>query len=206
MGRNPIALIVGGVAAIIAVALLVIAVLGEGQRYGHGGEEEPAAAPAPPREVTAGGVRLNVTLNPEEGKVGEVVTIQGRVTDMSGAPIRNVRFELISHHLEDDVPIFRTTIVSADGTFNWGNQFWDGTEHELRITASPGPDASQQFSPLTLRREVVVEAVPPTVGNQLRSRFDLLLPVAIGLAVGIPLGLRVPAGRPATVRSSAATA
>lgn len=206
MRRSPFGLIIAGAAAIIAIALLIIAVLGEGQRSpGHGGEEA-APRPAPQNEVTAGGVRLNVTLSPEAGKVGEVVNIQGRVTDASGAPVRNVRFELISHHLEDDVPIFRTAFVAPDGTFSWGNQFWDGTEHELRITASPGPDASAQFGPLALRRVVEVEPVPPSVGNQLRALFWLLLPVALGLAIGVPLGLRAPAARRTSVRSDLAAA
>jgi hypothetical protein len=203
MRRTPFGLIFAGAAAIIAVALLVVTLLGEQQRHGHGGGEA-APGPAPQREVTSGGARLAVTLTPEEGKVGEVVTIQGRVTDASGAAISNVRFELISHHLEDDVDIFKSTFVSPDGTFTWGNQFWDGTEHELRITASAGPDAAQPFGPLTLRRVVAVEPVPPPLGVQIRAMVWLLLPVALGLVVGAPLGLRAPAGRPA-VRSRPAT-
>ena len=199
---------IGGVTAIVALALLAILVLGENQRYEeHGGGHEAAATQtAPPREVSSGGFRLAVSLAPEEGKVGEVVTIQGRVTDPAGNPVPNVRFELASHHLEDGVDIFRTTIVAPEGVFTWGNQFWDGTEHEIRITASPGPGATQQFSPLTLRRVVEVEAVPPGVGVQVRALLWLLLPVALGLAAGIPLGLRRPVRGRTTVRGSPATA
>ncbi|MGH2369562.1 MAG: hypothetical protein ACRDI2_15355 [Chloroflexota bacterium] len=202
MTRNRFPLIFAGVAAIIAIALLIVSVLGEAQRYEHGGGEAAAPAPAPPSEVTAGGFKLTVRLDPEHSKVGEVTAIQGQMTDSSGALVRNVRYELVSFHLEDEVPIFRTTFVAPDGLFSWGNQFWDGTEHELRLTASPGPGATQQFSALTLRRVVEVEAVPPTMANQLRALFYLLLPVAVGLAIGIPLGLRVPTERPAAVRSS----
>jgi hypothetical protein len=206
MRRSPLVLLIGGLAAILAVALLVVTILGEGQRGGAHQMEETAPAPAPPGDVTSGGYRLAVSLSPEEGMVGEVVTITGRVTDPAGAPVRNVRFELVSHHLEDDVDIFRTTFVSPDGTFSWGNQFWDGTEHEIRVTAGPGPDASAQFTPLTLRREVAVEPVPPPVGVQLRAMVWLLLPVVLGLAVGVPLGLRSPARRRAPVRGSTAPA
>ncbi|MBI3973069.1 MAG: hypothetical protein HY332_17460 [Chloroflexi bacterium] len=192
MKRNPLAWAIAGVAAIAAIALLVVAVIGEGERYGGHGEEEHAPQAAPQREVTNGGYKLSITLTPDAGKVGEVVTIVGRVADASGNMVRNVRFELTSHHLEDDVEVFKTTFVAPDGVFNWGNQFWDGTEHEIRITASPGPEASAQFAPLTLRRIVEVEAVPPSVGVQVRAMLWLLLPVALGLAAGIPLGLRAP--------------
>ena len=208
MTRSPLALAVGGLAAIIALGLLVVVILGEGQRGGvHEAEEEHAPAAAPQREVTAGGFRLALTLfSPEEGTVGEVVTIQGRVTDMAGNAVRNVRYQIASHHLEDDVDIFKTSFIAPDGVFNWGNQFWDGTEHEIIITATPAPDASAQFPPLTLRREVAVTPLPPPVGVQLRALLWLLLPVALGMAVGLPLGLRAPMRARTNLRESAATA
>lgn len=204
MNRSPFAIIFAGLAAIVAIALLVVAFLGEGQR--HGGHEEGEAAPAaaPQREVTAGGFRLNVTLSPEAGTVGEVVTIQGKVTDATGANVRNVRFQLVSHHLEDDVDIFKTTFVAPDGIFNWGNQFWDGTEHEIRITATAAPDASAQFPTLSLKREVAVTPLPPPMWVQIRALLWLLVPVIVGLAIGIPLGLRQPLGRPSVQQAPAA--
>jgi hypothetical protein len=207
MRVNPLTWAIGGAAAIVAIALLVVLVMGETQRYGaHGAEHEAAPAVPPQREVSSGGFRLTVTLSPEEGKVGEVVTIQGRVTDAAGAPVRNVRFEVVSHHLEDDADVFRATFLSPDGTFTWGYPFWDGTEHEIRVTAAPGPDASAPFSPLTLRRVVAVEPVPPPIGVQLRAMFWLLLITAAGLAVGLPLGLRAPMRGRVAVRPRAAAA
>jgi len=207
MSRNPVAMLIAGLAAIVAVALLVVAFLGEGQRGGaHVAEEHEAAAPAPRQNaVTSGGYRLAISLSPDAGVVGEVVTITGRVTDASGQPVRNVRYELISHHLEDDVPIFKSTIVAPDGTFSWGNQFWDGTEHELRITASSA-DPAASFPQLRLVRVVDVEPLPPPVGVQVRALLWLLLPVALGTAIGIPLGLRAPARRVTNLRQTTATA
>ena len=207
MSRNPVAMLIAGLAAIVAIALLVVAFLGEGQRGGaHVAEEHEAAAPAPRQNnVTNGGYRLAISLSPDAGVVGEVVTITGRVTDASGQPVRNVRYELISHHLEDDVPIFRSTIVAPDGTFSWGNQFWDGTEHELRITASSA-DPAASFPQLRLVRVVDVEPLPPPVGVQVRALLWLLLPVALGTAIGIPLGLRAPARSVTNLRQTTATA
>ncbi len=207
MTRNPLAMAIAGLASILAVALLVVAFLGEGERGGgHGADEHGDQQKTPPvNEASSGGYRLIINLSPDEGKVGEVMNISGRVTDPSGAQVRNVRYELVSHHLEDDVPIFRSTIVAPDGTFSWGNQFWDGTEHELRISASSA-DPGTTFPQLRLNRVVDVEAVPPPVGVQLRALLWLLLPVALGTAVGIPLGLRA-SRRPATnLRPSTATA
>lgn len=206
MNRSPFAMIFAGLAAIIAVALLVVVFLGESERGGgHEAEEGHAPAAAPQAEATGGGFRLSVSFSPVEGTVGEVVTIQGRLTDMAGNNVRNVRYTLTSHHLEDDVDIFKTSFVAPDGIFNWGNQFWDGTEHEVIVAAAPGPDASAQFSPLTVRREVAVTPLAPPMWVQIRALLWLLLPVVIGLAIGIPLGLRQPLGRPA-VQQSLATA
>ena len=203
MKRNTFPLAFAGLAAIVAVAMVVVAMLGEAERGGgHPEGERDAPKAAPVNQVTSGGYTFSIGLIPEAGTVGELVTIQGRVTDPSGALVKNVHFELVSHHLEDDVPIFQTAFVAPDGIFSWGNQFWDGTEHELRITASPGPGAAVPFSPLALRREVEVEAIAPSLWVQLRAMLWLLLPVALGMAIGIPLGLRRTVGRTMAMRRS----
>lgn len=190
--NRAIGVAVGALALIVVLVLGVVAIVGEGERQaGHeAGSEEGKASP-PVREATAGGVKLTVDVTPDEGKVGELVQIAGRLVDAAtGEPVRNVRYELVAWHLEEDKPVFRARIGSADGTFSWGHQFWDGTEHELRIVASPGDGGSRQFAPVTLRRVVAVEPVPPSVPVQLRALLYLLAVTAVGLVVGIQVGLR----------------
>jgi hypothetical protein len=201
--RRQIGLAVGALALVLALVLGVIAILGETQR--HGAHETEEAKAPPVREVTAGGVRLTVDVQPPAGKVGELVQITGRLVDAAtGEAVRNVRYQLVAWHLEDDVPVFRTTIGSADGTFAWRHQFWDGTEHEIRVIATPGEGTTRQFAPLTLRRAIAVEAVPPPLFVQLRALVYLLVVTAVGLVIGIQIGLRT--GRRSAVSPRAAQA
>lgn len=188
--RRTIGILAGAAALVVAVVLGAITIIGETERQGAHGEGEAKAPPV--REVASSGVRLTVDVRPEHGKVGEVVQITGRLVDAStGEAVRNVQYQLVAWHLEDDVPVFRTRIGSADGTFRWGHQFWDGTEHEVRIIAQPGEGASRQFPALTLRRVVEVEAVPPAIFVQVRALLYLVAITAVGLVVGIQIGLRV---------------
>ena len=188
MGRAT-GLALGAIAAVLVVALLVLAVIGEGER--SGGEEE-AAGPPTTTSAMSSDARLEVTLSPPHAKVSEVVMVTGKLVDTrTGAPIKQAQFQVVSWHVEDDFAVFDSTVGAIEGTFMWGVQFWDGAEHELRITARPAPGASVQFAPVTLNHLVEVEGVAPPLWVQIRATLYLVAVAAVGLVIGIPLGARV---------------
>lgn len=204
MSRRALGLVAGGVAAILAAALLIITILGEGER---GGTVEHGATPrtAPVRQTANSQVQFNLTVSPEMPAVGEVATLAGGLVDaQTGQPVRNVRYEVTAQHLEDDVALFTARFASLDGTFTWGYHFWDGVEYELRITATPLPDSSVQFTPLSFRGPLDVTPVAPPVLVQLRSLLYLVALAGIGLVLGLVLAPRAPArsapGRPVTAQ------
>ncbi len=188
MGRAT-GLALGLIAAVLIVALLILAVIGEGERSG-----DEAETAGPPTTVTAesSNARLEVTLAPPHAKVSEVVMVTGKIVNAStGAAIEQAEFQVVSVHVEDDLAVFDSTVGASEGTFTWGVQFWDGAEHELRITARPAPGASVQFAPVTLQHLVEVEGVAPPLWGQIRATLYLVAVAAVGLVIGIPLGARV---------------
>lgn len=188
MGRA-LWLALGAIAAVLIVALLILAVIGEGARSGG---EEAAAGPPATASATTGNVRLDLSLSPAHARVSEVVTITGKLVNTStGNAIKNAQFELVSLHVEDNLSVFETTVVGTEGTFSWGVQFWDGAEHELTITARPAPGASGQFEPVELQHLVDMEGIAPPLWVQIRATLYLVGVAAVGLVIGIPLGSRL---------------
>ena len=181
----------GVIAAVVTVALVIwLVVPGEIERSGGGGKA--SEAPAATTSATTGNARLDVTLLPGAARVSEVVMVTGRLVDTtSGRPIKDVHFDLKSWRLEDDLAVFKATVGAVDGTFTWGEQFWDGAEHELRITARPAPGASVQSAPVELKSLVDVEGIAPPLWVQIRATLYLVAVAAIGLVIGIPLGGRI---------------
>lgn len=193
MSRRALGLVAGGLATVLAVALLFVTLLGEGER-GGAVEHDATASVAPARQAANSQVRFNLSVTPEAPAVGEIATLAGGLVDaQSGQPVRNVRYEVTAQHLEDDVGLFTARFASLDGTFSWGYHFWDGVEYELRITATPLPDASVQFAPLAFRGPLHVTPVAPPVLVQLRSLFYLVALTGIGLVLGLASALRRPA-------------
>ena len=205
MSRRTLGIVFGGLAAILAVALLIVTILGEGERGGGHDAGEMESAPAAPNRQTANAqVRFTLGVEPAEPAVGEVVTLSGRLVDaQTGQPVRNVRYEVTGQHLEDDVALFTARFSSLDGTFTWGYHFWDGVEYELRINVAPQPDSSVQFSPLFFRGPLDVTPVAPPVFIQLRSLFYLVAITGLGLVAGLWLST-LRRARPSIARSAAA--
>jgi len=195
MSRRTLGLLIGGLAAILAIGLLIVTFLGETERGGGLAEEPNPAAQTPPnRQAANSQVRFTLQVEPDAPAVGEVVTLNGRLVDaQSGQPVRNVRYEVTGQHLEDDVALFTAKFASLDGTFAWGYHFWDGVEYELRINVSPQPDSSVQFSPLSFRGPLAVEAVAPPVSIQVRSLLYLVGITGLGLLAGLWLSRLRPA-------------
>ena len=182
-------LAIGVTSTVLIILLLVLAIIGEDER--SGGDEAVAGPPAT-ASTTKDAIRLELSLLPGHAKVSEMVTIAGKLVDTNtGERIKDVQFDLVSLHVEDNLSVFEATVASIDGTFSWGVQFWDGAEHELRITARPALRASGQFGLIELKHLVEVEGIAPPLWVQIRATLYLVAVAAVGLVIGIPLGSRI---------------
>ncbi len=111
-------------------------------------------------------------------------TLTGHLTDANGAPIRNVYYEVSIVQIEDDRTVFATSTDSADGAFSWTHDFWDGTEHTVKIAASPAAGSEAQFEPLTLEHVVDVTPLAPPLRVKVLGTLYLTAVIGLGMVAG----------------------
>ncbi len=141
--------------------------------------------------VSSANAKLALSIqSPSAITPAQPATLTGSLTDASGAPIRNVHYEMSILQIEDDKTVFATGTNSLDGTFSWNNDFWDGSEHNLKIVASPAAGSSVQFEPVTLEHVVDVTALAPPMRVKILGLLYLSAVVALGLVVGLMLARR----------------
>ncbi|MCR9141830.1 MAG: hypothetical protein NXI24_06230 [bacterium] len=122
--------------------------------------------------------------------VGDIAYLVLRL-ERGGRPVRGAQFQLSFDHIEDDKLVFETNSGATDGSWVWGQQFFDGAQHRVRILArerSGGEALDAQFV-------VAVEGLSPPAGSIFRSLFLLLSVVALGMVAGYWFGVRGAAGR-----------
>jgi hypothetical protein len=185
-------------AALAAVLLLLLA-LSPGTALAHdpdeGGEGHGEAITV---SQTEGPLHATLTVTPGRGAVGTLNSIAVRLTNPDGTPASG-EATLVAWHLEDEMTVYRFHLpVGADGVARLKVQFFDGAEHELRLTAR-----TRDGREVTLRTPIEVEGFSPPLWLKLRVLTLLLSVVAVGLVLGFWLGNR-PArrasgvGRPVT--------
>src|SRR6185295_18163187 len=112
--------------------------------------------------ATSGDAKLELTVaSPSAITPAQPANLTARLTDLNGTPIKDVYFEVSIVQIEDDKTVFATGTDATDGQFSWGHDFWDGTEHTVKIVASPAAGAAAQFQPVTLEHVVPVTALAP---------------------------------------------
>lgn len=171
-----------------AIALVVLALVSDSAMpppaSAHGGHEhhEVAAAPAPGGVTKGDSAQLALSFDPPSGTVGKLVTIRAVATDPDSKPLANVRFTVRLHHLEDDKDMYTSTFVAPDGTFTWRNQFFDGAEHQIIVTAAPVESGA--FTPVTAAYTMDVEAICPPDNVVARMWTFHMAIVVAGMACG----------------------
>jgi hypothetical protein len=123
---------------------------------------------------------LIITFTPGKATVGELTTISGEVRDKQNGLVPNVKVKITTHHVEDDKPMFSGEFLSLDGTFTWDNQFFDGAEHNVIVTASP-TEESIQFEPITSEYLIDVEGYHPPKTIVVKTLLFLILITAISM-------------------------
>ncbi len=135
-------------------------------------------------QATSPEAHLDVEVSPGWGRVGMLNTVRVRVLDAAGQP-QAATVQVVAWHLEDDHPVYTFRVNAPEGEATVRLQFFDGAPHELRVQATPA-----QGGPLDVRAPIEVEGLAPPTWLKLRVLALLLVPLVLGLAVGIQLGRR----------------
>ena len=141
------------------------------------------AGHVPPLEeqAAADGMTLNLTMNPGAGKVGMLNDLTFSLKDAGGRPVPDTVFDVTLWHIEDDKPVFSGRLLGKEGSANLNFQFFDGAEHEVRVTAR------HAAGEVRLKRAVEVEAIHPPMVIKIKTMVYFLLVVFSGIALGFRL-------------------
>jgi hypothetical protein len=102
-------------------------------------------------------------------------------TAIAQQPIR-----IQTHQLEHQQVIFATqTHTDLNGQFQWQEQFFDGSPHQVTVTLLPNPPLIDQ--PLTLKKAIEVEALQPPLFRRLISLGYMVLALTLGFGGGFGL-------------------
>ncbi len=180
--------IAGGAAAQSAVAqsaaaiLLLGLILLPGTALAHSNDPPSDVAPFS-EEARDGDLTLVYEMAPGAGKVGAINRLAFRLLDAQGQPVPETTFDLVLWHIEDDKPVFATTLFAPEGVTSLDFQFFDGAEHEVRVSAqSPAGDVS-------LARVVEVEGINPPMAVKVKTTLYMVLLVLAGILAGLRLRL-----------------
>jgi hypothetical protein len=144
----------------------------------HGGGNESNIEPFT-ESATSGDLTLTYDMTPGAGKVGTLNTLTFEATDSNGAPVPHTTFEVNFWHIEDDKPVFATTLYAPTGQTQLDFQFFDGAEHEVRLAAS------NTTGTVNLTKVVDVEAVDPPLSVKVKTTIYLVLVTLVGILIGL---------------------
>ncbi|ALS20548.1 hypothetical protein [Paenibacillus naphthalenovorans] len=114
-------------------------------------------------------------------RVGQLFYLEGTFDHIGSDPVE-VRFQAVK--LEDGAHILSLQNRSNDGSYKFGMQFFDGTEHEITVQAIHPANGSVLAEKKTT---VGVEAFHPPMSVKIKTMIFLLATIAIGMAAGVGL-------------------
>ncbi|BAY30663.1 hypothetical protein NIES2107_25100 [Nostoc carneum NIES-2107] len=121
--------------------------------------------------------------------VGKPAALQVKVIDeKTNQPVQDVILNIKTTMLEDGWVNFAYQAVSdTTGKFAWEQGFFDGAPHKLEVEVVPKPNASRQFTPFKVQRDIEVEGVAPPLSVRFISLAYMTAFVIAGLLVGLRL-------------------
>jgi hypothetical protein len=148
----------------------------------HGGDDVSDTEPFTELS-TQGDLSLAYAMTPGAGRVGTLNQLNFTVTDQAGNPIPDTTIDISVWHIEDDKPVFATTLAAPEGKTAFEFQFFDGAEHEVRVTAHNAAGS------VDLNKVVQVEGLSPPLSVKIKTTFYLVLIVLVGIIIGLRLQL-----------------
>lgn len=131
-------------------------------------------------------LRYRVNRSTEDGiSVQTLVSTDGSLLDPRTAepvPGGEIRIEVLDR--ETGKPAFVMQEPTAGGRFRWDVDYWDGVEYDTKVAAVPAAGESR-FGPVSDTVEMAVQPLAPPLTAKFVGVSYLLLPVLIGMALGV---------------------
>jgi hypothetical protein len=144
----------------------------------HGGGDGSNAKPFI-ESATTGDLTVTYAMKPGAGRVGTLNTLTFSATDTHSQPVPDTTFDVAFWHSEDEKPVFATTLYAPTGEANLNFQFFDGAEHEVRLTARNTVGLAQ------LTRAIEVEGINPPLSAKIKTTIYLVLITFVGILIGL---------------------
>jgi hypothetical protein len=173
-------------AIIVAIASLlfinITAELADSHIHGHHSQIKE------PEVFQSQGVEARIS-GDVEATVGQSAKLAVQVIDTTtGQPASDVIVNIKATQSEDKWVAFAYQgVTNAKGQLAWEQQFFDGAPHKVEVEISPSPQATPQFSPLRVAKQIQVEGVAPP----LQIRLIVLAYFTSFIVLGLLLGLKL---------------
>jgi len=173
-------------AIIVAIASLLIinitAELADSHTHGHHSQIKE------PEVFQSQGVEARIS-GDVEATVGQSAKLAVQVIDTTtDQPASDVIVNIKATQSEDKWVAFAYQgVTNAKGQLAWEQQFFDGAPHKVEVEISPSPQATSQFSPLRVAKQIQVEGVAPP----LQIRLIVLAYFTSFIVLGLLLGLKL---------------
>lgn len=129
--------------------------------------------------------------DPDGNIVGNMNRFTGRVFLAEENPAAGaMEYDLTIFLEEDQIPALRATLFSPNGTLQFGNEFFDGSEHRLILQVRPA-SGEGGVTPFTDEEPIEVTAVHPPHNVAYRTWFLLVAWFGFGILSGFAVGERV---------------
>lgn len=173
---------------IISVLTLFAHLLIPSTSFAHGGSHEKEKNNVSQTVSAPEGVSLNLEFDETGNVVGKMNPFVGRLIDPDGEAMDTpIDVDLTILHLEDDLAILKTHLTYPRGNLRFQNQFFDGSEHKLKLRVRSGSGAAL-FPSFVLERIIEVTAIDPPMNVVLKTLLLLAGIILFGVLVGLAAG------------------
>lgn len=177
-------LLLSGLIGVAIITLLVINISAElTESHSHHHEHRLLTQPS---LLQSEGLELKLS-GDDEATVGQMANLAVQAVNLqTGQPVSDVIFRVKAIQLEDNEPVFAyQSRPDANGLLTWQQQFFDGAPHQVTVEVAPQPNATRQFQPFSVAKEVEVAGVAPPLLTRLISLFYFLGLLLVGLISGL---------------------
>jgi hypothetical protein len=148
----------------------------------HGGGDGSQAEPFT-EQSTDGELSLSYSMNPGAGRVGALNHLNLALSNSQAQLVPDTTFEITFWHIEDEKPVFATSLFAPTGQSDFEFQFFDGAEHEVRVVATNAAGV------VDLTRTIEVEGLDPPLPVKIKTTIYLVAFVLVGILIGLRLQL-----------------